>query len=255
MPTRNRGKPKPKLRDLSRTAPTIEELAALKEQFHGDQPPIVKAIIGQSLLEIELDTHLRHHFYRKDDATWEKLTSGAEGPLSSFNSKIIAAHAFGICNDVIRDGLNTVRQIRNAFAHSKRPLKFSNKLIVHELTTVTLPAGTRTSLYSGLHHVRDLAKISEYGATQAYVMLCLVLDNYLLNRQSKRLKAKERRRSKRSYQSQLAAALAGRPPTGSRGLLSQSLVNQTAGPSSPTPESDLRKHRATAGAAPRKKGK
>ena len=147
MPSRNRGKPKPKLRDLSRTAPTLEEHDALREQFHDHQSPIVKAILGQSLLEIELDSLLRPHFFRKDDATWEKLTSGIEGPLSSFNSKIVVAHAFGIYNDVIRDGLNTVRQIRNAFAHSNRPLKFSNKLIIDELTTVTLPAGKRTSLY------------------------------------------------------------------------------------------------------------
>ncbi len=158
MASRNRGRPK--LRDLSRTPPTAQEQAALRGDFNKNQPPIVTAVLGQSLLEIELDQLLRPHFKHHDDATWAKLTDD-HGPFSNFNSKIISARAFGICNDVVRDGLNTVRNIRNAFAHSNRPLKFSHELVVKELKNITLPKVKRSSLCKSLSVVQETSETGE----------------------------------------------------------------------------------------------
>lgn len=206
MASRNRGRKKPNLRDFSRLPPTEKELLDLRDDLTGKQPPIVAAILGQSLLEAGLDELLRPHFSRRDDETWAELT-GDTGPLSTFHSKIIAAYAFGICSPVVRDALNSVRQIRNAFAHSKKPLDFSHQLITNKLKAVTLPAGKRTKLYQILSGVRKTAKSpNPKGAQASYVLLCLAVESQLLKKQTARAQA-QYRRFKRSPRYQLAQAL------------------------------------------------
>src|SRR4051812_49090813 len=43
---------------------------------------------------------------------------GGAGPLSSISAKILMAHALGIISDIEREDLDTIRIIRNNFAHS-----------------------------------------------------------------------------------------------------------------------------------------
>lgn len=185
MPSRNRGKPKQKLRDLSRIPPTKEERKAVQQALVDNESPIATAILGATIVEMELETELRARFSRKDDDTWKELT-GDVGPLSTFNQKIVAAYGFRILDDVLRDGMNTVRQIRNAFAHSKRLIDFNNDLVTHELSRVTLPKGKRSNLYKQFSTVRTLRE----GARNAYVLLCLALTIQLMDRKNKRDKAK-----------------------------------------------------------------
>lgn len=94
MASRNRGKTKLKLRDLSRHRPTLEETRQIVDALV-DSPPIVTAVLGATLIEQELDDLLRARFSRRDDETWKDLTD-EKGPLSTFNSKIVAGYAFGI---------------------------------------------------------------------------------------------------------------------------------------------------------------
>ena len=245
MESRNRGKKKPNLHDLSRLRLTDEERDKLVEQFlKHPSSPIVTAILGQALLENELDQLLRAHFARRDDDTWAKLTD-ERGPLATFYSKIVAAHAFGICNSVIRDCINTVRQIRNAFAHSKKPLDFSNELIIRELQTVSLPVGKRTKLYKDLSEVREFAASSHSNAQRNFIILCMIILNQLLDKQSVRMKAKKHRLTKRlnrlSYRNQLAQALMNSPPGQPVNYLTAILENRTVDPSPPTPLPSLKK--------------
>src|SRR5262245_54151547 len=53
--------------------------------------------------------------------------------LSSFYQKITLAHALRMINVELRDDLHIVRNIRNAFAHSRRLLSFDHALVVQEL--------------------------------------------------------------------------------------------------------------------------
>src|SRR5215469_2652966 len=115
---------KPKLRDYSRITLTTEESEQLRQLLSQlEQQSIANAIIGAVMVEHELDGLLRRRFKRKDDDTWEQLVSD-QGPLTSFNAKIIAGYAFGIYDKKLRDDLHIVRAIRNAFAHSKKIIDF-----------------------------------------------------------------------------------------------------------------------------------
>lgn len=201
MSSRNRGKPKPTLRDFSRIPLTQEERTAVREALRDNESPIATAILGATIVEMELETELRNRFTRKDDDTWKDLT-GEVGPLGTFHQKIIAAYGFRILDNVLLDGMNTVRQIRNAFAHSKRLIDFNNKLVTRELKRVTLPKGKQSTLYQQFSAVRGL----DEGPRLAYVLLCLALTLRLMDKRIKRGKARATR-AERNRRKALVEAL------------------------------------------------
>jgi len=63
--SRNRGKTKPKLRDLSEQPLTFEEQGALLDALVAATPPIVTAILGAVMVEHELETSLRRKLPRE----------------------------------------------------------------------------------------------------------------------------------------------------------------------------------------------
>lgn len=52
------------------------------------------------------------------------------GPLATFSSRINVSYCFGLIGPHTRDNLNIVREIRNAFAHSKTTIGFSTPEVV-----------------------------------------------------------------------------------------------------------------------------
>jgi hypothetical protein len=88
LPTNFSGKPK--LRDIARIIPTVEEAHKVLDVAEGTDSPIASAILGATLIERELETLLRDRLSKKDDNTWISLTSES-GPFGTFSRKI----AFG----------------------------------------------------------------------------------------------------------------------------------------------------------------
>lgn len=64
---------------------------------------------------------------------------GAMKPLSSFSAKILVAFGFNIIDKEIYDDLQTLKLIRNAFAHSRIPIDFKNSAIVEGCKTFKAP--------------------------------------------------------------------------------------------------------------------
>ena len=213
MVSRNRGKPKLTLRDLSRIAPTDEERKAVRKALRDVESPITTAVLGASIVELELETELRNRFRRADDETWKSLT-GDVGPLSTFNQQIIAAYGFGILDDVTRDGMDTVRRIRNAFAHTKTLFDFDHELVARELKSVTLPKA-KSTLHKRLVRIRRLSG----GPREAYAVLCLIMALELLNKRNKRVKANSARARVRRRQKIFRDAIRNPRPSGGLGLL------------------------------------
>jgi DNA-binding MltR family transcriptional regulator len=56
----------------------------------------------------------------------EKRLFEGYGPLSSLASRIDMAFALGVVSGDMRDDMNSIREIRNTFAHSKRILHFND---------------------------------------------------------------------------------------------------------------------------------
>lgn len=67
--------------------------------------------------------------FMADVPATSKLLDGYSAPLGTFSSKINAASALGLCNEGVTNSLNTIRSIRNDFAHTWEPLSFSEQSI------------------------------------------------------------------------------------------------------------------------------
>jgi DNA-binding MltR family transcriptional regulator len=62
--------------------------------------------------------------------TARKCIFGETGPLGTFAAKIKVAHALGFVDQQTADYLNTVRLIRNEFAHHMKPITFASEIIL-----------------------------------------------------------------------------------------------------------------------------
>ena len=176
---RNRGKPKPRIADLTPIELTAEEAITLTRAF-SNAPPIPTAILGGIAVEHELEVIIRQKLPKVDNITWAELTSDI-GPLRTFHAKIAMGSALRLYDDATKKNLHVVRTIRNAFAHSKKILSFEHELVVHELGNVKVPN----------HNKRIYRKIKglEYHSNKiAFIMLCLTLQNKFLRMQSAKLK-------------------------------------------------------------------
>src|SRR5262245_6781819 len=92
--------------------------------------------------------------------------------LNSFYSKIITGYALGIYDDGIRDNLHIVRNIRNAFAHSRKLIRFDHPAVVNELRKATRTALPKKSWKFKAQHV-------DIRAPGLYMRLCYWLSNKL----------------------------------------------------------------------------
>jgi hypothetical protein len=185
----SRGKPKPKISDISRTPPTREELEALTNYLGKDElHPITVAILGAVLVEHELDNQLRRRLKCSDDA-WNELLSDV-GPLRNFHSKIVMGRALRMYDDDVRFNLNIVRNIRNQFAHSKKLISFDNVLIAKEV------GGAKHIPRERKHF--DYVINNRYGTQYGYKSLCMLLTVFLMRLGTRSAEAKTRYYQKRA---------------------------------------------------------
>ncbi|TJV67883.1 MAG: transcriptional regulator [Mesorhizobium sp.] len=67
--------------------------------------------------------------YLIEDSDKAVLLDGFNAPLGTFSARIKAAHSLGLISDVERDDCDTLRKIRNEFAHSHRASFDDRKVI------------------------------------------------------------------------------------------------------------------------------
>jgi hypothetical protein len=116
-----------RLRELA-----AEELsAALSEAEHSSSDRSAVIILA-SLLESDLERAIIVRFQNADKATIGLLTE-RDGALSSFYSKINLGYAMGLFGSAEQQEFDTIRRIRNAFAHSSYPLTLKSAEVSTEL--------------------------------------------------------------------------------------------------------------------------
>ena len=86
-------------------------------------------LLGHALLESAMRDLLVSRMMplskREDDALF-----GGYGPLSTMAARISVARAFNIISKEARQNLDTIRQIRNRFAHTDRRIDFDDPKVV-----------------------------------------------------------------------------------------------------------------------------
>ena len=107
---------------LIRESPRLPEILLL----HGElrtQHGRAAAIVACTLVESSLEGSLLSKMTTLTDAEIVNLFS-REGPLSTFHGKILVAQALGIIGRSTKRDLETIKTVRNAFAHARRPIQF-----------------------------------------------------------------------------------------------------------------------------------
>lgn len=113
-------KPEQALRKLTRRDSTPDHHLAFVEQMKPDTNHRGACLLHAANVETALDAAIQQ-FLRLDEDS--KLLED-ENFFSSFHRKIELGHALRIYGSQTKSNLNTMRHVRNAFAHAKIPLTF-----------------------------------------------------------------------------------------------------------------------------------
>ncbi|GMO96259.1 MltR family transcriptional regulator [Bradyrhizobium sp. TM239] len=90
-------------------------------------PDRAAAIVAAAFIERHLELALKARLVQDD--TYLKDMFRSSGPLGSFSSKIRMAYLLGICSKETTRDLETIKNIRNAFAHDVLIAGFDNQRI------------------------------------------------------------------------------------------------------------------------------
>jgi hypothetical protein len=127
------------LRALSKTFPSPAEAGKLVRTMHGRDDRSV-ALVFAALIEALLEKLIAKKFTHMTPQLEGRLFKN-RGPLSDFDSKILIAEALHVTPDIdfVVPLINSIKAIRNAFAHSMVDSTFQTKEISDELNTYLLP--------------------------------------------------------------------------------------------------------------------
>ncbi len=132
MTTQSRSKSRKILRSLSEHPGTYDNLVRLIDRMrkdrlsHREDRGVVLMATAhiEQLLEDTIICRMTDEFV---DGEWRERLFGGEqrGAIDGFSGKIIIAFALGLITERVREDLQTLRRLRNVFAHSSRPIDFS----------------------------------------------------------------------------------------------------------------------------------
>jgi hypothetical protein len=102
-----------------KSPPTHELREDIEREFYADGDRAC-GILQASWVDLLIERAIRSRLRREGSG----VIFAANGPLSSFSSKIMMAYSLGIFGNKTRHDLGLIRQMRNGFAHCQLPLRF-----------------------------------------------------------------------------------------------------------------------------------
>jgi hypothetical protein len=125
------------MRDISRRRPAEDEWDDLFLEIRTQTDRGV-ALIAGSLVDATLMLALQSKMHEGVKDEMAAVFEDVHAPLATFSSRITIGWALGIFGPVMRARLNTIRSIRNTFAHALVPITFIEPLIAKECATLPL---------------------------------------------------------------------------------------------------------------------
>ncbi|WP_174512438.1 hypothetical protein [Methylocella tundrae] len=126
------------------------------------------ALVLGAAVEQALEIAISTHFVLDRDGCARMFEDEEIAPIPTFAAKIRLAYALGIYEKHIRDELNLLKGIRNAFAHAKADTKFTDKHIAQACGFLWLPQRWHPmGPPSGQQAIRDLDTPREKFVTSA----------------------------------------------------------------------------------------
>lgn len=130
---------------------------------------ILAATNVEDSLELALRGKMPHLAHDKEATT---AMFGADGTLSTYSDKTLMAYALGLIDKKEKKNIDVIRQIRNACAHSRKPLSLAMPVLVEAVKAVVSP-----DLFA-------LRKDNEpFTLRLAFILHCAAVSHYILTGQ------------------------------------------------------------------------
>lgn len=156
------------LKDYGRQPITEEELAGFVAELQGNSDRALCVLLGTAI-EDTLRAYIHRRLRPGLEADEVKLLFTGDAPLATFSAKIRLGYAMGLYGPKTRDDLDLIRELRNACAHTKRPVSF-------DLAVFRTPLGR-------MHCIKDHTEtVLEGGNTprNRFSRACMMTDTRLL---------------------------------------------------------------------------
>ena len=145
--------------------------------FHTQYIPTAEdraaAIIEATKLETELEDAIKSKMVFLNHTEHGDIFTG-DGALATFGAKIKIAYALGILGKQTRKDLDTIRAVRNAFAHCRKPLFFDTEEVAGACALLTVVARTPDlSRFKGISQPIDTPR-KKYLASTSLILGALM---------------------------------------------------------------------------------
>jgi hypothetical protein len=147
------------LRALIHQLPTRGETNQAFKELSDDPNDRAVAIVGAALLESTLQASLAFRLKKIGATDTNEVFRGDDAPFGSFSAKIKLARAVNLLADPARHDLDCIREIRNAFAQTRRKkLTFETAEIGAVCVRINFPIfGDDTTKEEGITRFRFLS--------------------------------------------------------------------------------------------------
>jgi hypothetical protein len=151
---------------------------------HDDLEDRAIGLVFSGVVERKLEKEIARRFVALKGSKYKELF-GTNGTLIGFLSKIRVAYALGIFGEKTFSDLNKIREIRNVFAHTLHPVKFSNRRIAQHCKSLKLADGDLVPLLSFLGWLpddyfsvpkRERKPLPPLSPRQRFIVTCAVLE-------------------------------------------------------------------------------
>ncbi len=130
------------LKAITRAEPQITDLELIEKELYFSGSDRATVVMFGSFVEANLERLLTSVMRSDLNSKDRKQLFEYEGAVGTFSSKIIMAYALGLIGPVTRSDLNSIRFLRNEFAHSRMPFDFQTpeaKAVCDQLKIVDEP--------------------------------------------------------------------------------------------------------------------
>lgn len=131
----SKGRVKPSLNTLSRENVAFDERNKFWAEFTGPSDRAC-ALVGSSLIDQSLTGIVLTKFGNLTKKESDKLFFDSRAILQTMSARIEIAYALELISEIEKNNIDSVRRIRNVFAHAIRPITFENELIIKECNTL-----------------------------------------------------------------------------------------------------------------------
>lgn len=110
-----------------KAADELRALAAFSKEFNAETDRGA-ALVGAALVDNRLESLLRNHL-DSSSVSEDLLTGGPTAVLGSFSARIKTCYALGLITKLEYEECETIRRVRNAFAHKLHGLSFADQQV------------------------------------------------------------------------------------------------------------------------------